>query len=236
MQHDPRYQEQHRMRVNTTQCPCPRKYVQEGFAEGIDQQVVPKLLPYDDEYDKLILEAYSQKVNKKIDAKAMNQRYLRYSFSFGRGNSEMIRFKLDQIFNNLDEDLDYINSLIEISEVIRRMRLYRIAQFLKEVEFLHPYEDGNTRTNFVVLNKILVENGFTPVIVSDINFPFTKNLSTMTNWLEQGIERWQKVAKAVNKSQDIDKALIDFDTKYSGQLLCDRKHLYLPANSIVKPC
>lgn len=65
-----------------------------------------------------------------------------------------------------------------------------IAQFSQSLARLHPFEDANTRTNMLLLNKLLVENGFPPSIVHD---PKHFYLNTLESWkvkILEGMDTW----------------------------------------------
>ena len=65
-----------------------------------------------------------------------------------------------------------------------------IARFSQSLARLHPFDDANTRTNMLLLNKLLVENGFPPSIVED---PKHFYLNTLESWkakILQGMDTW----------------------------------------------
>jgi len=74
-------------------------------------------------------------------------------------------------------------------------KLAIIASTHRKLENLHPFLDANTRTNRLILHKLLVENGMTPVILEN---PLEVHLKTDAEWarvLKQGMALWQQAAK-----------------------------------------
>jgi len=48
-------------------------------------------------------------------------------------------------------------------------KLYAIARFGKMIDVQHPFGDGNMRTVVLLINKLLIENGFSPTIMPNPN-------------------------------------------------------------------
>lgn len=74
----------------------------------------------------------------------------------------------------------------------QREKLRLIARTHRNLENLHPFLDANTRTNRLILHKLLVENGMTPVILDN---PLNVHLKSHEEWadeLEGGMARWQE--------------------------------------------
>lgn len=76
----------------------------------------------------------------------------------------------------------------------RKEKLRAIADLFQKLEWLHPFHDGQGRTDLVLLSKLLTENGFHPVIMQQ---PFTSSFSTLDEWveeLEKGLVAWEVLA------------------------------------------
>ena len=75
-------------------------------------------------------------------------------------------------------------------------KLRVITQVHQKLERLHAFMDGTGRADHFVLNKFLVENGFSPVIIADQN---EVNHSTAATWqkhIEDGMGAWLACAEA----------------------------------------
>jgi hypothetical protein len=76
-----------------------------------------------------------------------------------------------------------------------RAKLHIIATTHKALESLHPYVDYNTRTNRLVLNRLLVEAGLLPTILHDPNAVYHQTLGRWIHTIRQGISTWIKYAR-----------------------------------------
>lgn len=76
-------------------------------------------------------------------------------------------------------------------------KLRLIARTHRRLENLHPFLDANTRTNRLILHKLLVENGMSPVVLEN---PLQVHLHSDEEWagvLAQGMERWGQTRQAL---------------------------------------
>lgn len=74
-------------------------------------------------------------------------------------------------------------------------KLQIIAEFYQVLEWLHPFPDGQGRTDLVLLSKLLTEEGFTPAILDN---PYYSSTATPEEWLaylKNGMERWENTLK-----------------------------------------
>ena len=72
-------------------------------------------------------------------------------------------------------------------------RLLEIARLHRWFEYLHPFRDGNTRLSLMVLNKLLVEHGFVPVVLAQRNdAPFNGDRE-WRRYIVEGMERWRAI-------------------------------------------
>lgn len=84
---------------------------------------------------------------------------------------------------NLDESL---------RKVLMNQKLDLIAYLYQALEWVHPFPDGQGRTDLVVLSKLLCEEGFNPPILDD---PYISTFAPFSEWrdyLANGIELWKK--------------------------------------------
>ena len=68
-----------------------------------------------------------------------------------------------------------------------------IARFTQDLARLHPFEDANTRTNMLLLNKLLAENGFPLAIVDDPKHFYLNKLSAWREKIVAGMQRWKSL-------------------------------------------
>jgi hypothetical protein len=90
--------------------------------------------------------------------------------------------------------------------------LRQIAALHKNLEYMHPFKDANTRTNLVVLNKVLVECGFNPVVLDDPNQSYTQTIDEWVALVERGLKRWRAIRRARTIGLDVAQFMTDFDT------------------------
>lgn len=67
-----------------------------------------------------------------------------------------------------------------------------IAELFQNLEWLHPFFDGQGRTDLVLLSKLLTENGFNPAILYQPYLSTFEPLEKWIDYLENGIEAWKK--------------------------------------------
>jgi hypothetical protein len=79
-----------------------------------------------------------------------------------------------------------------VKAVKQRQKLTAIAKFTQRCQWLHAPKDGSGRTDTLILNKHLVENGFHPVI---LEFPYKSSTEPLEKWvdyLEGGLRAWEE--------------------------------------------
>lgn len=88
-------------------------------------------------------------------------------------------------------------------------KLFAIAEFTQRCQRLHTTSDGCGRLDTLFLNKHLVENGFTPVI---INSPYISSLISVEQYVQEikkGMMSWRLVAE--NKKLSLPLVLREVD-------------------------
>ena len=90
-------------------------------------------------------------------------------------------------------------------------RLRAIAEFHQSLELWHPTSDGNTRRHTLVLGKLLVEAGETPVIMTEINDAYVRLPPSWARMIKQGMKRWCVVRDAVASGEDVEERMRSFD-------------------------
>lgn len=90
-------------------------------------------------------------------------------------------------------------------------RLAAIATFHQSLELWHPTRDGNTRRHTLVLDKLLVEHGETPVIMTEINDAYVRLPSSWARMVMQGMRRWRVVQAAIQNGDDVETCMHELD-------------------------
>ncbi len=133
-------------------------------------------------------------VSLKIDATGEEKLvFVNYNYQ----NPIEIEEALHKLINDYNEKIRGINSdpyqrNVEENE----LALKCIAELFQNLEWLHPYFDGQGRTDLVLLAKLLTENGFNPCI---LYFPYFSTFEPLEKWvsyIKEGMEAWKKELKA----------------------------------------
>jgi hypothetical protein len=77
--------------------------------------------------------------------------------------------------------------------------LATIAGLYQDLEVLHPFTDGTSRTNHLILNKLLTENGFCPVILNEPSAPSTSSADLVMALVQGMNARADVVAEALQR-------------------------------------
>ncbi len=114
-----------------------------------------------------------------------------------RNNFYVVISKLFDAFNRtlseVNEELNNAssNEQEKIDSLVER-KLVLIANLYQNLEWVHPYPDGQGRTDLLLLGKLLSENGFTPAILHD---PYMSSFSSREDWLaylKKGMQKWDE--------------------------------------------
>lgn len=84
-------------------------------------------------------------------------------------------------------------------------KLALIAEFVMTLEILHFFMDGNQRTTvFVILNKLLIENGLTPVIMPDPSvFDGYMSSKELVGEIKKGMKNTADLIESLEKKNTI---------------------------------
>jgi hypothetical protein len=126
----------------------------------------------------------------------------KFAFTYGGKNEAASKERVHRLF-------DDFYGAVEDADDAGRLRL--IAGLHKQLEYLHPFVDANTRTNLLVLNKLLVEYGFTPVVLDNPNLSYTQTTDEWAALIDKGMQRWAAATAASTGGLDVAKELADFD-------------------------
>ncbi len=89
-------------------------------------------------------------------------------------------------------------TLSEEIEELKKKKISVIARLFQALEWLHPFEDGQGRTDLLLLAKLLTEEGWNPPILED---PYISTWSLPEEWekvLLDGIRRWQSEREKIS--------------------------------------
>ena len=114
-------------------------------------------------------------------------------FSTAYASPNVIAFYLckDEELEPLVKKLfDAYNESMAIAEISEE-KLYLIADLFQALEWIHPFADGQGRTDLILLNKELCRHGFTPAILDNPYVSTFCSLDDWVNYLKVGMEKWQ---------------------------------------------
>lgn len=83
------------------------------------------------------------------------------------------------------------------------LALRYIANLFQELEWLHPFFDGQGRTDLVLLVKLLSENGFNPAILYNPYYSSFEPLEKWITYLKKGMETWRVEFDAMKESKSL---------------------------------
>lgn len=86
----------------------------------------------------------------------------------------------------------------KIIEEYRKEALKNIATLFSELEWLHPWIDGQGRSDIVLCNFLLAQEGLNPAILDN---PYYSSFNTIPDWatyLKQGIAQWKNEYQKIN--------------------------------------
>ncbi len=97
---------------------------------------------------------------------------------------------------SIKEMFDSFNQKME-GALTNEEKLHHIAAIYQDLEWIHPFPDGQGRVDIVLLNWLLCKYGFNPAILVD---PYMSSVSTLGNWiqtLKDGMESWRQERERV---------------------------------------
>lgn len=99
-------------------------------------------------------------------------------------NQEEIEAAVKIFFDQYYSSLDQTNQPTENN-------LKAIASLFQKLEWLHPFFDGQGRTDLILLSKFLVEQGFSPAILYKPYYSTFHSLKEWMCYLQEGISTWE---------------------------------------------
>lgn len=115
--------------------------------------------------------------------------FIKYNYKDPEKIEKILHLLIDQ-FNKKMRSLPSNPNDRSIEE--NKFALGMIAELFQNLEWLHPFFDGQGRTDLVLLAKLLTEQGFNPSI---LYYPYFSTFEPLEKWiayLEKGIEAWKK--------------------------------------------
>lgn len=113
-------------------------------------------------------------------------------------NSPMeIENTINKLFELYQKKIDEINNQLAVSnnqeknEELKEEKLKTIANLYQCLEWVHPFLDGQGRTDLVLLAMLLAKEGFNPAVLTK---PYTSTTALLPEWkiyLNQGINLWK---------------------------------------------
>ncbi len=113
--------------------------------------------------------------------------YLRYQ-SMSR---EQFRQVFDKFLNECYQELGKATTPDQ--------KLMAIAKLQQRLEWLHPPCDGSSRTNTLLMNKLLTEHGFHPALLKFPHVSSTYGLNKWKLYLQQGLIHWENECARLKK-------------------------------------
>lgn len=120
--------------------------------------------------------------------------------------------QLDDLVGSLiakfNEKIDQLDHQLNVSkpqdqekvQKIAKEKLIAIADLYQKLEWIHPFTDGQGRTDRFILDKLLTENGFCPVLCYDPYVSTYSNLKDFVEYVEEGMKNWVRVAYGAEKN------------------------------------
>lgn len=103
-----------------------------------------------------------------------------------------IKIIIKKFINDYNKKIQNLNPEIGLrSPEENELALTHIAELFQNLEWLHPFFDGQGRTDLVLLAKLLTENGFNPCILYSPYFSTFEPLDDWIAYLKEGIENWK---------------------------------------------
>jgi hypothetical protein len=125
---------------------------------------------------------------------------INFEFKYEGKSEEASRARIQKLFD------DFYATLRTTGTPLRE-----IARLHKNLEYMHAFKDANTRTNLVVLNKLLVECGYNPVVLDDPNQSYTQTIDEWEALLDRGVRRWRAIRRAPALGLTTEEMLQAFD-------------------------
>jgi hypothetical protein len=81
-------------------------------------------------------------------------------------------------------------------------KLNAIVEFVRNSEQIHPFHDGNCRTMYLLLQKLLIENNFSPTLLEDPNVLDMYDVSALVKLVKKGFAKVEQLLYLSRTAQD----------------------------------
>lgn len=126
----------------------------------------------------------------KIDA-SHEETLVRINYNYQ--NPTEIEETIHKLINDYNEKIQkFPSNPVERSPEENELALKYIAELFQNLEWLHPFFDGQGRTDLVLLAKLLTENGFNPSILYNPYYSTFEPLEKWISYLKKGMEAWKR--------------------------------------------
>ncbi|MBA3239495.1 MAG: Fic family protein [Parachlamydiaceae bacterium] len=71
-----------------------------------------------------------------------------------------------------------------------------IAQLFAELEWAHPWIDGQGRTDLILLNGLLAREGLHPCILQEPYYSSINDTNSWVTYLKEGLAKFEELEKA----------------------------------------
>lgn len=113
-----------------------------------------------------------------------------------RPREEMERL-IGVVFDLYNQKIEKINQDFQFNdkqsfEMMQDQKIEAIADLYQKLEWIHPFQDGQGRTDLVLLSKLLCDEGLNPPILVE---PYMSSWNFLEDWkeyLKKGIELWRE--------------------------------------------
>lgn len=172
--------------------------------ESIDPIQIQKSVNWVENF-KTIWKAKFEVINKRIQdfctelgfpvVTAVNQTYEGGFFNYYKMHPEELEMLIGKLFDHYNQKMDRINQDFQLGnttpEEVRDEKIEAIADLYQKLEWIHPFKDGQGRTDLVLLSKLLCDEGLNPPILMQ---PYVSSWELLDDWkeyLKKGIQLWQ---------------------------------------------
>lgn len=119
---------------------------------------------------------------------------IEYRCTSSQDHERIVQYLFDDYKKKICELNSKLNGAFLESEINHLMsaKVGVIADLFQKLEWLHPFRDGQGRTDLVLQAKLLSEEGLNPAILED---PYFSTCSLHEEWKEyliQGMQQWKK--------------------------------------------
>lgn len=125
----------------------------------------------------------------------INEDNLGHTLHYTKMSQEQVQTIYDYFSNELQAEL--------APSKTRREKFWAICRFYRHTEWLHAARDGSTRTNGLLLNFLLTQNGFSPALLPAVCLCNVVKEAHWVYYVEHGMARWKAAVNEKPEPTDI---------------------------------